>query len=506
MIALGARSTELAALRGWLWASATVHAAEVDREGTVLAANRALERDAGRELTGASFDELLAAPQRTVFRAGLAGAAQARWHDMTLGFHDGGSGAAEDRTVGLRRDGDRVLVVAEPAVGERYALVEQVLGLNEDLIATQRTLGRRQRELERARAEAEAAGERARRLEAITLAGLQRPDLDGVLQALLDIARDVLGAQRAAVLLIDEDTGVTERRAEAGRSGRAGARDVDILRVPLEIEDRTIGVLEVDRDGADPAVLGLVAQRAALAIGHVQLRDREQRMVETLQRSLLPQALPDVDGLVLCTRYLPRARSVHVGGDFYDAVVRPDGTVAIALGDVAGKGLRAASTMGEVRSVMRAYALDFAHPADVLTKLDRMLEASDAFASALCMVLDPASGELRCASAGHPPALVLDADGVRELDCGLSPPLGVGVERRGECTTMLPAGAPLLAYTDGLVERSRDITGGMAAVRTTMAHAWAEDLGGLCDNLLAALGGGEGFEDDVALLAVRRDP
>src|SRR4051794_35600792 len=144
---------DLTALAELLDRSATLFAATVDADGVITWANPALDAWAGHELAGQPAVELVAAPQRPAF-AGALEAASGAWSVLTLGFHDGSPRPAEDRQVLLRREGDSVQVVAEPAVAEHDRLVEQVLELNEDLITAQRSLSRRQRELERAQAEA----------------------------------------------------------------------------------------------------------------------------------------------------------------------------------------------------------------------------------------------------------------------------------------------------------------------------------------------------------------
>jgi PAS domain S-box-containing protein len=236
---------------------------------------------------------------------------------------------------------------------------------------------------------------------------------------------------------------------------------------------------------------------------------REHRIAETLQRSLLPERLPQIDGVELAARYLPGARGAAIGGDWYDVLERPDGRVALVVGDVVGHGLRAAATMGQLRNAFRAYGLVESSPAEVVARINRLVMSGveDAMATVVYVVLDRETGELSFSAAGHPPPLVLTPDGPHFLEGGRSVPIGASdpaVFR--EATAVLPPGSSLLLYTDGLVER-RDV--GLEERLEQLAQvagAGGEDLDALCDRVLhAVLGDGEP-SDDVALLAVRPLP
>lgn len=536
-------------LEALLQASHTLYAARVDRDGLVLEANPALERAAGGTLVGERFDAVVAAPQRPALAAHLGGAPTDRWACKTIGFWQGGSTAAEDRLVHVRAVGSEVVVVAEPHGNERDRLVEQVLQLNDDLIASQRDLGRRQREVSRAQAGAEEAGRRLRRLEAITLAGFTASSLDVALERMLVLAREALGGERAAVLLLDDDdrrrlrvraalgmdgilgdyarmgTGVSGLIAATGRGmvfddmslvdGLATEHQRftgSLAGVPLRLDGEVIGTLhvstsEVGRFGDDDLrLLEAVGDRAALAIGHAQLRERERDLAETLQRSLLPRVLPAAAGVRLAARYLPRGAEGPVGGDFYDAVALPGDRVGLAIGDVAGKGLSAAAAMGQVRAALHAYALEDHDPARVLARLDRFVAAMDITATALFVTID-AAGELAIASAGHPPAVLADASGTRLVTGVLTPPLGCAVPAAETSERLrLGHGARLLLYTDGLVERRDErLDRSLEALRVVVDSAPAA-LDALCDRVLEALApDGAVWPDDVALLAVARD-
>jgi len=233
---------------------------------------------------------------------------------------------------------------------------------------------------------------------------------------------------------------------------------------------------------------------------------RDHEVAETLQRSLLPERLPHIDGVALEARYLPAARGTAIGGDWYDAIELDDGRVAVVVGDVVGHGLRAAAVMGQMRSAFRAYALVEDSPAGALSRLNRLLAKDDteAMATALYVILDRDTGEMVFASAGHPPALVLTPGQARYLEGGRSVPLGTaeGAPYR-DATAHIDPGATLLLYTDGLVER-RDtpLEDRLTQLRSVAAVAGG-DLGDVCDQILGGLLGGKSAPDDVALLAVR---
>ena len=525
--------------RALLWGSPTTWAVELDALGTIVDANPALEEWAQRPLTGEPLSELLAAPQREAFLERLTADAARIGEPILLSFHEGGAVAAEDRWLRIALLDGTLYAVAEPAGAEHARLVSEVLELNDDLISAQRSLSRRQRELERAQAEARDAMRQVRRLESITLAGLTLEDLGGVLRALLHTAKDVLDGDGAAVALAEEDgthltchaaVGIEQeagrpRRVEVGEGplgalaaqggGAVALPDDDLggslAAVPLTLDGQVIGVLHVssaepDRyEAADLRLLERVGERAALAIGHAQLRDRERRIAEILQRSLLPDTLPRIPGVALAARYLPSSTAANVGGDFYDALTLPDGRVALVIGDVAGKGLRAASSTGHVRSSLRAYVALGLEPAEVMDRIDGLVAESAGMVTAIYAVLDPAAGTIRWSNAGHPPPLLVPADGpARYLTDGLSAPLGVDLPGRTEAEAALPdGGASLLLYTDGLVERrTATLDAGLERLRLAAQSAPAGP-DALCESLVARLEGA-GYQDDVALLAAGR--
>jgi PAS domain S-box-containing protein len=237
--------------------------------------------------------------------------------------------------------------------------------------------------------------------------------------------------------------------------------------------------------------------------------EREHRVAETLQRNLLPERLPDIDGVQLAARYLPAGKGAAIGGDWYDAMELKDGRVAVVVGDVVGHGLRAAAVMGQLRNACRAYALVESSPAEVVARLNTLVTSSgeDAMATVLYLTLDRETGEIAFTCAGHPSPLVLTPDGPRFLEGGRSVPVGAtesAIFREANAT--LPPRSTLLLYTDGLVER-RDIPleDRFAQLQAAAATAGGE-LGDLCDQVLEGVLGPFQPADDVALLAVRPEP
>jgi len=235
--------------------------------------------------------------------------------------------------------------------------------------------------------------------------------------------------------------------------------------------------------------------------------EREHRIAETLQRSLLPERLPDIPGVTLAARYVPATADMEVGGDWYDVVQLANGHVGLAIGDVAGHGLRAASTMGQLRMALRAYALEEESPAAVVNRVHQLVQRflMPEMVTLVYAVFDPETGTVRYANAGHPPPLVVEGGAASYLDEALAPPLGAMAHAEyGESAGRIEPGSTLLLFTDGLVERRGvSIRDGLARLQTeATGHS---DLEALCDHLLSAMVGAQ-VSDDVALLALRRAP
>jgi sigma-B regulation protein RsbU (phosphoserine phosphatase) len=254
------------------------------------------------------------------------------------------------------------------------------------------------------------------------------------------------------------------------------------------------------------AVTAVLEARAALMRQTMELAE-EHRIKESLQRAVLPARLPSVAGVELAARYLPADMPSLVGGDWYDAFCLPDGSLAVATGDVVGHDLEAAATMGQVRNALRAYAFSDDRPAEVLARLNRLITGlgDTGLATALFGCIDPAQRMFRWACGGHPPPLLIGASGVRLLSGPAGVMLGAfPAARYADAHTAVEPGDLLVLYTDGLIERrDRDLDDGFAA----LARA-AGDLGGqpaetVCATLMDRLLPDQEHEDDVCLLVLR---
>jgi PAS domain S-box-containing protein len=289
---------------------------------------------------------------------------------------------------------------------------------------------------------------------------------------------------------------------------------VSAMTVPLRARERTLGALTLVAAESgrrftsdDLAVAEDLARRAGLAVENAMLYDREHRAAVTLQRSLLPRALPDLQGVQLAARYLPAGPSADVGGDWYDTIDLADGRLNLIVGDVAGRGIRAASIMGQLRNALRAYILDGYSPREAvgrLNQLARTFERSE-MATLVYVSFDTRERQAECVRAGHPPPLIRGPDGeVSELVIEGSLPIGVSQGPCPSTVTQIEPGSVLLMYTDGLIERRGDgIQPGLDKLKRALQSA-PDEAEPCLDFVLEALTPG-GSDDDVALLLMRVD-
>lgn len=392
--------------------------------------------------------------------------------------------------------------------------------------------------------------DRLRRIQALTDTELARLEIDELLAELTGRVQELLEVDTVAVLLLDPSAsylvatatrGLEEEirqgvRIPIGRgfAGRIAAerravtiREVDhsnvmnpilrekgvrsLLGVPLMIGNEVIGVLHVGTlrsrtfTDEDVMLLQLAADRVALAT-RARMSQTERSAAATLQRSLLPGALPTVPGLELAARYVPGGGG-EVGGDWYDVFDLPSGRLCVVVGDVVGRGLQASVAMGRLRSAVRAYALLTEDPAELLHRLDRQVQHFErgVMATVLCAVAEPGHVEVTMSSAGHPPP-VLALPGVPSVlaEVPADPPIGVtGPRRRRNTVVPLPAGATLVLFTDGLVERRGEpLDHGLARLTAAVTPGPAETV---CAAVMSRLIGNEPSSDDVAVLVVARD-
>ena len=392
-----------------------------------------------------------------------------------------------------------------------------------------------------ARAEAERVAEMVSGMQQLVDAALAYRTLREMLPMLVTRLRGVLKANAAAIYLVEGREqlrlGAASGGTPAGADGAplnfgegfpggvAAAREATLaepdgdsmIGVPLLAGGELTGVLVLCAasprrfSSDDLNLVRLAADRVALAIDHARLYERELKIAETLQRSLLPERLPRLPGLEVAARYLPAAAEAEVGGDWYDVLSMPGGRVGLVMGDIAGKGLAAASMVGRLRSALRAYVLEGHSPALVVGQLNRLIwtEAQDGhMATLLFVVVDPAEGRMAWVNAGHPPPLlVAGAEQPRFLEGASSVPLGVlpYPDFRESSQTVEPE-ATVVLYTDGLIERpGENIDLGLRKLAEMVRDAPREP-DALCDALLQALLPDGAPSDDVALLALRTIP
>ncbi len=363
------------------------------------------------------------------------------------------------------------------------------------------------------------------RLRTINPAGL--PDSPG--GPLADIALDMPSLMTAAVLarrpLLVENPDSLRKHFEGEASAELFLQHTDEqawVGLPLLASGAPLGALRFSftrpRKITDEerVFLEALAGQCALALERASMFEREHTTAETLQRSLLPDRLPTIPGIILEASYLPVTRNMEIGGDWYDAFRLPDGKLAVATGDVMGKGLTAAAGMGRVRNALRALALTDPRPAAVLAGLDRLFiatELEEQVTTVAYLVLDPASGDGMAGSAGHLPLLMLSVDAPPCLDkAAAGTPLGWASPRQ-QYAFRLPPGHTAVLYSDGLVEnRRRGLDAGLDELVAVAAQAPAEaveDPAVLLDYLVDRMLTGYEQDDDVTVLVVhspRREP
>ncbi|MEU6742010.1 SpoIIE family protein phosphatase [Streptosporangium sandarakinum] len=288
--------------------------------------------------------------------------------------------------------------------------------------------------------------------------------------------------------------------------------DSSFLVVPLKARGQVLGFVVFTRrpdsepfEEQDINLAEELAARTAVCLDNARLYNRERRTALTLQSSLLPVDLQQPLGLTIASRYLPASDLVGVGGDWYDVIQLPGCRVALVVGDVMGHGIRAAATMGQLRTAARTLASLDLTPAEVLFRLNRMSQDLDGTQIATCVyaTYDPVTRTCAIASAGHvPPILVRPGGGAEPLELPPGPPLGIGNEPTEMRELVLPHDAVLAFYTDGLVEsRDRDIDEGIGMVCDLLADQ-NQDLEAVCDLTIEAQRPGH-ERDDIALLLAR---
>ena len=392
-----------------------------------------------------------------------------------------------------------------------------------------------------------------RELQRITDAALASLSMEELLRELLERIASILGSDTAAFLLLDEVSGdlvaqaakgIEEEveqgvRIPVGRgfAGRIAAQrrpvaieDVDhadilnpilrekgirsLLGVPLLVEGRVIGVLHVGSltrrvfDEREADLLQLAADRAAIAIEHARLH-AQRHVVEAMQRAMLPTALPVIPGIQFTATYRPAAVDARVGGDWYDVFELGRGRLALVIGDVVGRGVEAGALMAQVRTALRAYALEGHEPAELVELLNRLFAAvrPTKLTTLIYMVLDPERAEARLVSAGHLPPIIVGPDGVaRLLDVEGDPPVGAfRAAIYHERTLRLEPGSRVVLVTDGAAEvRGEPLDVGLERLR--LLSEQEPDPRELCGAIAGGAASNGPSNDDVAVLVADVQP
>lgn len=385
-------------------------------------------------------------------------------------------------------------------------------------------------------------------LETVTDGSLMEYDLDKLLEVLLVRMHDLFHVDTATVLLVDGSGDRLVARASSGLdeevfqgvrvpigSGFAGRvarlrepvqiERVDpstvvnpilwerglrvLLGVPMVAQGELVGVMHVGSveqrrfTDEDVELLQLVADRVALA-AYLHRSRSERSAASVLVDSLLPARLPTTEGWDLATRYVPGA-DIGVGGDWYDVFPLPGDRIGVVIGDVVGNGLPSAIVMGRLRSALRAYALEFDDPAEVLGKLDRKASHFEraTMATVGYAVVDTVNARMELSLAGHLPPIIAEPGaeaGFVDAPVGLPVGYGMAVTGRPGVTVDLPPGALVAFYTDGLVERrGADIDERLEQLRATVRPGAPEAV---CARIMAEMVGGQPATDDIALIVV----
>jgi serine phosphatase RsbU (regulator of sigma subunit)/anti-sigma regulatory factor (Ser/Thr protein kinase) len=288
---------------------------------------------------------------------------------------------------------------------------------------------------------------------------------------------------------------------------------VAMCAVPLFVGERLLGALRFSfetsklfDDDERSFVLALAAQTAQ-TLQRTELYESERQATLELQRALLPQLVTGVAGWDVAAHYSP-AGGQEAGGDFYDVIPLPDGRLAAVVGDVMGRGLEAAAAMAQIRSTIRAYAIDNPDPAVVFSRVDGFFQTLelDQLVTAVYLLVDPTGNSVQIASAGHLPPVLVGPDGCHVIEVAGGMPFGVAADERRVATVDLVPGAAVVAITDGLVERrGEDIDEGMARLLTGCHAASDLDAGSLLSLVVTAASSTSMHDDDVTVLVLRRE-
>ncbi|MCU1345274.1 MAG: response regulator receiver modulated serine phosphatase, partial [Acidimicrobiia bacterium] len=425
-----------------------------------------------------------------------------------------------DRSEGLLRGADAYLVEPlEP--GDLIATVTALVRRSDIRRNTQYTANRL-RTLNSVTADVHAASNDARLFEAVLAGAADIGGDEGLLVVRSPDGARVSHRDGAGVTTVTvTDRSVLERLLGPAATGAKVLATDD----PELVSEPFVGTAFVDESGepigamlvpqrVDNAVdevvplLGQLAMSVSLARANMHALDMEHRIALVLQQSLLPQEPPVMEGLRIAFRYVAATPEAEVCGDFYEAFELPDGTMAVAIGDVVGHSLRAATIMGEIRHGLRSYAIDGYDPQDVIIRLERLVRRFHAgmFTSAIYGVVDLVADEFRFCNAGHLPLLVVPRKTEAYFMSGHGTLVGLAFEPPPLNVLPLNVGDRLVMVTDGLVERRHEsLDVGLERLKAAAESMRdTDDLGSLIDRLLIDAGPADAPPDDIAIIVVER--
>jgi serine phosphatase RsbU (regulator of sigma subunit)/anti-sigma regulatory factor (Ser/Thr protein kinase) len=290
------------------------------------------------------------------------------------------------------------------------------------------------------------------------------------------------------------------------------ASTIAMCAVPLFVGDRLLGALRFSFstgklfDSDERAFVQALAALTAQTLQRTEIYEAERRATLELQRALLPQSIIGLDGWEFAAYYSP-AGGQEAGGDFYDVLPLPDGRLAAIVGDVMGRGVAAAAAMAQVRSTIRAYAVDDPDPVRVFERVDKFFATLefDQIVTVVYFLLDPTSGRVLAASAGHLPPLVVDESGCQVVSIPVGLPFGVTLDERAMSSIELTPGRSLIAITDGLVERrGEDIDEGVSRLVQACRGTAALSASDMVKHVVASATSDRDLDDDVTALVLRR--
>ncbi|MBR8741712.1 PP2C family protein-serine/threonine phosphatase [Nocardiopsis sp. MG754419] len=513
------------------------HVPEEGTEFLAAAAERALQHvDSGQ----AGEVRLEASDDRRLLRVSVVDDGHELWSDTlglagplpTAGEEPAGVELLADQLLRTDRDHLRTHRTARSRAEDLALHQRELEETNRGVLALHAELAQAGEEQQRllraervARDEAETARSRLTFLSTASarlMATLQRSEIPGRLEKLLiptyALAVELWMFDEDDALVLHSDSGDREPpeavvRAAAERRPVHGALYDGVRRTafPLLLASRTLGVMVLHRMvdlEDDDLMLGELARRAATALDNAQRFEHERDTAAALQRAMLTR-LPEVAGVEVTARYLPAESGMNVGGDWYDVFPLDDGEYLGVVGDVTGHGIHAAATMGQLRTALRAYAVDERSPAALLGLLHRLLDRlePDLFATAVIVRFRPGEPEVTMAMAGHPSPLRRGATGgVDPVAIPSGGMLGLPVDLTyTEHAVEVPPGGALLLYTDGLVERrGESIDDGIARLGESFAtvSATGAEPEQAADDLLTRALRDHASDDDVCMLVL----